>query len=80
MFLINRRRDDEAKAAIRKMFNTRVAQEEDIFEYLARNTASSTDNLSYYDACFNRKYRKTLLVLIAIAVGIQINGMYTIGS
>lgn len=80
MFLINHKRDDEAKQAIRKMFNVAHTNEDDIFAYMSRNTAASTDNLSYYDACFNPRYRKVLLVLITIAVSIQINGMYTIGS
>lgn len=62
------------------MFNITCANEEDIYAYMARNTASSTDNLSYYDACFNKRYRKVLLMNVSIAIGIQINGMYTIGS
>jgi MFS family permease len=79
-YLINKKRDDEALLMIKKMFNTKVTEPEQIFNYLSRNTSSSTDNLSYSEACCTFKYRKTLFMLLSISFCLQINGMYTIGS
>lgn len=77
MFLIAKRRYDEARAAIKKMYSDKEDHDK-IFEYLKRNTSKETDKATFKSALCDRRYSKGTLITSTLALALLFNGIFPI--
>jgi MFS family permease len=77
MYLVTKRRFDEAKDAIAIMFN-KDDDHEQVFKYLRKNTSKETDKASFKSAITDPRYRKGTLITSSLALILFFNGIFPI--
>lgn len=79
MFLITQKRNEEAKNAIKLMFN-KDDDHEKIFKYMQRNTSKETDKVSFKSALCEERYSRGTFITMTCALVLFFNGIYPITS
>lgn len=77
MYLVTKKRYDEARSAIKLMFNNDVDPEL-ILKYLKMNTSKETDKASFKSALVDPRYRMGTLIVSTLALILFFNGIFPI--
>lgn len=72
-YLISLGRMDEALEAIKACFH-RDDDHKAILRFMQENNHQETDSVKYIDAIFDKRYQKTLFILLVNVTFITING------
>lgn len=77
MYLITKKRYDEARKAIKLMFNENEDPDK-IFAYLKRNTSKETDRATFKSALCDQRYKRGTYITSTLALVLLFNGIFPI--
>lgn len=79
MYLVAQGRYEEAKIAIKHMFN-KEDDPDKIFNYFFKNTSRETDRATILQSIFDKRYRKTTFIVFSFSIINFFNGIYPINT